>query len=121
MILAAFLFFLLCVGWVIKRRVLDRVIGGVGWWVGGSFKLIGMGLGIGRIGGSRQVGAGKVGRTPQGMGRVGLAGGEGNSGGIPHDKLPDHAETVPNPIMDSVVPPGETGDSAARISVKEEL
>ena len=47
-IFSAFLLFLLVVGWVIKRRVLDRVVGGVmggvGWWVGGSWKLIKMGL-----------------------------------------------------------------------------
>lgn len=47
LIFAAFFFFLLVVGWVIKRRVLDKVVGGVGWWVGGSWKLVSMGLGRG--------------------------------------------------------------------------
>jgi len=115
-ILAAFLFFLLCVGWIIKRRVLDRLVGGVGWWVGGSFRLIGMGLGlggkakvgkVGQVGVEKigQVGAGKVGRTPEGMGRVGLAGGrervivEGKDG-------PDVS------ILDSAVPPIPSEGSA---------
>jgi len=38
-------FFLLCVAYVIKRRVLDRVGGFAAWWIGGSFKLVKMGLG----------------------------------------------------------------------------
>ena len=109
--MAAFLFFLLCVGWIIKRRVLDRVVGGVGWWVGGSFRLIGMGLGLGgkakvndvvEVG---QVGAGKVGRTPEGLGRVGLAGGR--------DKVVQDKETGPDvSILDSVVPPVSSEGSA---------
>jgi protein transport protein SEC20 len=45
LIFAAFALFLLTVGWVIKRRVLDKVLGGVGWWFGGSWKLVRMGLG----------------------------------------------------------------------------
>lgn len=47
----AFLLFLLTVGWVIKRRVLDKVVGGVGWWVGGSARLVKLGLGFGGGGG----------------------------------------------------------------------
>ena len=47
LILSAFILFLLVVGWVIKRRVLDKVVGGVGWWVGGSWKLVKMGVGRG--------------------------------------------------------------------------
>lgn len=43
-IAAAFTCFLLCVAYVIKRRVLDRVGGFAAWWVGGSFKLLRMGL-----------------------------------------------------------------------------
>lgn len=43
-IAAAFTFFLLCVAYVIKRRVLDRVGGFAAWWVGGSFRLLRMGL-----------------------------------------------------------------------------
>jgi protein transport protein SEC20 len=113
-IFAAFLFFLLCVGWIIKRRVLDRVVGGVGWWVGGSFRLIGMGLGLGgkakvkdvvEVGKMGQVGAGKVGRTPEGMGRVGLAGGR--------DKVVDLEKAGPDvSILDSAVPPITSGGSA---------
>ncbi|ORY35630.1 Sec20-domain-containing protein [Naematelia encephala] len=45
LILAALILFLLCCGWVIKRRVLDRVVGGLGWWVSASGKLVGLGLG----------------------------------------------------------------------------
>lgn len=44
-IISALLFFLLVVGFIVKRRVLDKAARGVGWWVGGSFKLVGMGLG----------------------------------------------------------------------------
>lgn len=43
-IAAAFTFFLLCVAYVIKRRILDRVGGLAAWWVGGSFRLLRMGL-----------------------------------------------------------------------------
>ena len=45
LILAAFILFLVVVGWVLKRRVLDKVVGGVGWWVGGSWRLLRMGVG----------------------------------------------------------------------------
>lgn len=115
-IFAAFLFFLLCVGWIIKRRVLDRLVGGVGWWVGGSFRLIGMGLGlggkakvgkVGQVGLEKvgQVGAGKVGRTPEGMGRVGLAGGE--------EKVIVEGKDRPDvSILDSAVPPIRSEGSA---------
>lgn len=49
-IFAALFFFLCVVGWVIKRRVLDRTVGvviggvgkGVGWYLGGSWRLIRM-------------------------------------------------------------------------------
>ena len=51
LIFSAFFLFLLVVGYVIKQRVLDKVVGGVGWWVGGSAKLVMMGLG----GGTRAV------------------------------------------------------------------
>lgn len=73
-IFAAFAFFLLCVGWVIKRRVLDRLVGGVGWWVGGSFKLIGMGLGLGS-------GSGSGSRSVQGVGEKALGGRSAAAGG----------------------------------------
>ncbi|ORX38568.1 Sec20-domain-containing protein [Kockovaella imperatae] len=55
LILGAFLFFLMVVGWVIKRRVLDKVVGGVGWWVGGSLKLVKMGTGLGGRASASQV------------------------------------------------------------------
>lgn len=32
--------FLLVVAYIVKRRVLDRVGGFVGWWVGGSYRLV---------------------------------------------------------------------------------
>jgi protein transport protein SEC20 len=115
-IFAAFLFFLLCVGWIIKRRILDRVVGGVGWWVGGSFRLIGMGLGVGgkakvgkvgQVGIEKlgQVGAGKVGRTPEGMGRVGLAGGR-------EKVIVEEKEGPDISILDSAVPPIPSEGSA---------
>jgi protein transport protein SEC20 len=46
-ILSAFVLFLLVVGWILKRRVLDKLVGGLGWWIGGSFRLLGMGMGMG--------------------------------------------------------------------------
>ncbi|ODN78806.1 hypothetical protein L202_04357 [Cryptococcus amylolentus CBS 6039] len=57
-ILASLLFFLLVCGWIVKRRVLDKALGagwwvvggvgkGVGWYVGGSWKLVKMGFGGG--------------------------------------------------------------------------
>lgn len=33
-------FFFLVVAFIIKRRVLDRAVNGVGWWVGGSYRLM---------------------------------------------------------------------------------
>jgi protein transport protein SEC20 len=33
-------FFFLVVAFIIKRRVLDKAVNGVGWWIGGSYKLI---------------------------------------------------------------------------------
>ena len=39
-IFLALAFFFLVVGFIIKRRVLDKVAGGVGWWVGGTFKIL---------------------------------------------------------------------------------
>lgn len=112
MILAAFLFFLLCVGWIIKRRVLDRVVGGVGWWIGGSFKLLGMGLGIGRGRKSVSVGAGKVGSSPEGLGRVGLAGGREKPGLGSASGKGDGTLGQEVSIIDSAVPPAPSGDSA---------
>ncbi|KAL1411317.1 Protein transport protein sec20 [Vanrija albida] len=47
LILGALAFFLLCVAYVLKRRVLDRVGGAAVWWVGGSYRLIRAGLGGG--------------------------------------------------------------------------
>lgn len=46
-IFMALLFFLLVVGFIVKKRVLDKMARGVGWWVGGSFKLVKMGFGLG--------------------------------------------------------------------------
>jgi len=45
LIFSAFFLFMLVVGWVIKRRVLDKVMGGFGWWLAGSWKLVRMGVG----------------------------------------------------------------------------
>jgi hypothetical protein len=72
-----------------------------------------MGLGFGRGGKSgavragegKVVGAGKVGSSKEGLGRVGLAGARENPGAV-------KAEVVSNPILDSVVPPAPSGDSA---------
>jgi protein transport protein SEC20 len=33
-------FFFLVVAFIVKRRVLDRAVNGVGWWVGGSYRLM---------------------------------------------------------------------------------
>ena len=33
-------FFFLVVAFIIKRRVLDRAVNGVGWWIGGSYRLM---------------------------------------------------------------------------------
>lgn len=156
-ILAAFLFFLLCVGWILKRRILDKVVGGVGWWVGGSFRLLGMGLGLGGgkrasasvsasavtgagvVGQRGQVGAGagagQVGKTPPGMGRVGLAGGKQlpkkvGTGTVNKDLDLESGNTVNQEgevesVLDKVVPPEphRSGDSAVRdgSTVKDEL
>lgn len=47
LIFGALAFFLLCVGYVLKSRVLDRVGGAAVWWLGGSFRLVRAGLGGG--------------------------------------------------------------------------
>lgn len=36
---------------------MDRVVGGIGWWVGGSWRLVRMGLGGGEGRGGKEVGA----------------------------------------------------------------
>lgn len=60
-ILCTLAFFALCVGWIVKRRVLDRVAGGVGWWIGGSWRLVtGQWRGRGKAGGMVAGKAGKV-------------------------------------------------------------
>ena len=33
-------FFFLVIAFILKRRVLDKVAGGVWWWVGGTFKIL---------------------------------------------------------------------------------
>ncbi len=61
LILSALVLFLAVVGWVLKRRVLDKVVGGVGWWVGGSWKLVRMGFGVrAGVGGGAGRGIGKA-------------------------------------------------------------
>lgn len=47
LIFAALGLFLLVVGYVIKKRVLDRVGGFAAWWIGGSYRLVKMGVGAG--------------------------------------------------------------------------
>lgn len=39
-IFCALAFFFLVVAFIIKRRVLDKAVNGVGWWIGGSYRLI---------------------------------------------------------------------------------
>jgi protein transport protein SEC20 len=39
-IFSALAFFLLVVAFIVKRRVLDKAVHGVGWWVGGSWRLV---------------------------------------------------------------------------------
>lgn len=103
LIFSAFGLFLLVVAYVIKRRVLDRVVGGVagglGWWIGGSVRLVRMGLG----------GAG------EGAGGGALAGvdGGGVSGGL---GSVERGKTTPGQadagsVLD-VVPDEKTGSSA---------
>lgn len=33
-------FFFLVVGFIVKRRVLDKLVGGVSWWIGGTFRIL---------------------------------------------------------------------------------
>lgn len=47
LILAALVLFLAVVGWVLKRRVWNKVFGGLGWWVVASWHLVRKGLGGG--------------------------------------------------------------------------
>jgi protein transport protein SEC20 len=86
LIFSAFGLFLLVVAYVIKRRVLDRVVGGVagglGWWIGGSVRLVRMGLGGGTgkgTGGGALAGAdGLHGLTRGGQQVGGVSGGMGS-------------------------------------------
>lgn len=48
LVMLALACFLLVVAYVVKRRVLDRVGGLVGWWVGGSYRLVKMAGGGGK-------------------------------------------------------------------------
>lgn len=73
----------------------------------------------------RTGGAGKVGKTPEGMGRVGLAGGREKVGGIRDLDLEGSSHVEEVRVLDQVVPPDQSGDSAVRASppqqVKDEL
>jgi len=72
-----------------------------------------MGLGMGAKSKAKaglditRVGAGKVGRTPGGMGRVGLAGGREKPENVERIKVEPEVS-----IIDSVVPPVPSGISA---------
>ena len=125
----------------------------MGWWVGGSFKLLGMGLGLGGKKGAAPAimsaagtaagltkgsgagagtgagaGAGKVGKTPEGMGRVGLAGGREKVGGMRDLDLEGGSRkdgvADSDSVLDHVVPPASSGESAVRAippKAKDEL
>lgn len=75
----------------------------MGLGLGGKAKVGKVGqVGLEKVG---QVGAGKVGRTPEGMGRVGLAGGE--------EKVIVEGKDRPDvSILDSAVPPIRSEGSA---------
>lgn len=86
-IFAALLFFLLVCGFIVKRRVLDKVVGGVGWWVGGSYKLL-TGQGVWRSvkGKGSTLGLGK---GPGSMKRF-----QGPVQELPHPSLAEYAKSV---------------------------
>ena len=121
LIFSAFLFFLLCVGWVLKRRVLDRVAWGVGWWFGGSFRLIRMFLGGGNAAAVVGSGAGAVVGSGAGAGAgaaVGAAKGKvavKESAGVMLDTPPPIPPADPTAgLGEGIVPddPSSSADSA---------
>lgn len=59
-------FFFLVIGFILKRRVLDKVAGGVWWWVGGTFKIL-----TGRGRSKSKIKVEDVGKAVHQAGRVG--------------------------------------------------
>lgn len=151
---AAFLLFLLVVAWVIKRRVLDKVVGGlaggVGWWVGGSWKLLKMGIGAGssaavkgeqaaasvlpgtRIG---KAGAEVVAKVASSAGAVTAAAGAAVSSAVAagrkhiSDEADERPRAPPSTVQDLIPQEAETGseigtpagDRPPSVVVKDEL
>ncbi|KAK4685769.1 protein transport protein SEC20, partial [Tremellales sp. Uapishka_1] len=100
LILFALLFFVLVVGYILKRRVLDKLVGGVGWWVFGTGKLVRMGLGLGKkeVRGDLGVGTGEMDGIKL---RKGLAMGK-------------EGKMVEKVLGQDIVPVVEVGDSAVK-------
>ncbi|WOO81284.1 Protein transport protein SEC20 [Vanrija pseudolonga] len=92
LIFGALAFFLLCVGYVLKSRVLNRVGGAAAWWVGGSFRLIRAGLGGGsakRVKDVAEVATGAAAKGAAAAVAAGAAASAAAAGGgvssLPHD------------------------------------
>jgi protein transport protein SEC20 len=125
LIFAAFSFFLLVVGWVIKRRVLDKVAGGVWWWVGGSWKLVMLGIGRGKSKGVATVASSAVTSASTLASVVSAARNSGASkakSGPTQPKSPTATEAE-GTTLDSIVPTDNPSSAVAKPSaqVKDEL
>lgn len=124
-IFAALFFFLCVVGWVIKRRVLYRTVGvviggvgkGVGWYLGGSWRLIRMALSGG--GGSerghkglefadQRIGGGMVDGIEEGV-PIPQVGEDSAIGGV--KLVPNHDD----------VPPPSPGSQPSQVQGMEEI
>ena len=137
----ALLFFLLCVAFVLKRRVLDKAARGVGWWIGGSFTLLrkgGRALGVGSSGtaGEAVAAVKQPAKARLGKAVAGLAGSAGTAGIVWAEKMAkdvrkevgkaefqrllkrsSQASTVPAADVDSAI--SSTGDGG--IAPRDEL
>lgn len=131
LIASAFAFFLLCVAYVIKRRVLDRVGGLAAWWVGGSFRLLRMGL-TGKParkvvqdvavsqGSNVATGAAVAGAAGAVVGAVKQELDKKRGSADREAKVKTEDETEVITIIDEVIPSEEVGDSKVG-GVKDEL
>ncbi|ADV22619.1 protein transporter SEC20 [Cryptococcus gattii E566] len=124
-IFAALFFFLCVVGWVVKRRVLDRTVGvviggvgkGVGWYLGGSWTLIRMALsgGVGSARGHKglefadqRIGGGMVDGIEEGV-PIPQVGEDSAIGGV--KLVPNHDD----------VPPPAPGSQPSQVQGMEEI
>lgn len=105
LIFSAFFLFLLVVGWVIKRRVLDKVVGGFGWWLVGSWKLVRLGLGR-PVKKSAEVvtAAASAASTATALSSLSKLATAPSAAPVPPDKLDERADTGTGGIIDSVIP-----------------